>query len=417
VHCELIAVGNELLTGRIVDTDSALIARRLAQIGIRVNRVVSVGDEVEFIQQALAESLVRSRLIFITGGLGPTSDDRTREAVAGLLNRQLVKDKDTLNKIQRLFQKRGTLMPKLAEKQAVIPANALIFENPVGMVPGMALEHQGSLIILLPGVPQELEALLDGAIVGFLKKRFSTEVFHQALIRTFSLVESQIAPKIERCLKDFSDVRVGYYPSVAGLDLIFTGPDQNSLKRCVQTVVRLLGRNVYTLEEKNLAEVVGELLRRQGLTVATAESCTGGLVGDLITGIPGSSDYYLGGVIAYANEVKQNLLGVSSVTLKKYGAVSSQTVGEMLRGVINITSADCAVAISGIAGPGGGTRMKPVGLVYIGTQVRKRIFIQKQLFSGTRELIKERAAWSALNQLRQLLIVPPGLKKIETKRQ
>jgi nicotinamide-nucleotide amidase len=403
VQCELIVVGDELLAGRVVDTNSAELARRLAEIGIRVSRVIRVGDDSDSIRQALAESLVRSRLIFIIGGLGPTSDDQTTAAVAGLLNRQLVLDKKTRYRIQQLFQKRGVPMPKLAERQALVPKGAQLFENPAGMVPGMVINHQGSVIILLPGVPQELKALLAGAVIGYLKERFSTTALHNELIRTAGLIESRIAPKIEKIVKNFPDVQVGYYPSVAGLDLMLSGPDVRGLKMCADRIVRLLGENVVTREEKNLAQVVGELLRRQKLTVATAESCTGGLVGDIITSVAGSSDYYLGGIIAYANELKRNLLGVSAKTLKKYGAVSRQTVAEMLNGVAAATGADCAIAISGIAGPGGGTKTKPVGLVFIGVAAGNRVRIQKHLFTGAREIIKQRAAWTALNQLRILL--------------
>lgn len=405
--CELIVVGDELLEGRAVDINSAIIARRLAQIGIKVNLVVRVGDEPKSIQQALAESLIRSRLIFVVGGLGPTSDDRTLEAVCELLNRRLILNKETREKIQRLFRQRGEMMPKFAERQALIPNGAEVVQNPVGMVPGMILRHQDREIILLPGVPQELKALLDEGIIGYLKKNFSPPRFYQELIRTFGLIESQVAPRVEAKLKAFSGIQVGYYPSVSGLDLFFSGPDKKALKRCADEIVGLFPRQVYAREERNLAEVVGELLRKNRLTVATAESCTGGRVGDFITNISGSSDYYLGGVVAYSNDVKMKILGVRPSTLKRYGAVSSQTVGEMVLGVMKLTGSECGIATSGIAGPTGGSRNKPVGLVYIGTALKDKVQIERYLFTGNRELIKDRSGWTALDQLRRMLTKNP----------
>ncbi|MEO0052814.1 MAG: nicotinamide-nucleotide amidohydrolase family protein, partial [candidate division WOR-3 bacterium] len=224
-----------------------------------------------------------------------------------------------------------------------------------------------------------------------------------ALVRTFGLIESQLAPKLEKNLKKFFRVQIGYYPSVSGLDLVFSGPDEFSVKNCASFAAKLLGDNVYALSDKSLVQIVGELLRKNRLTVATAESCTGGLVGDLITSVPGSSDYFRGGIIAYANDIKVNLLGVSKLTLERYGAVSQETVNEMLKGVIRITGADCAVAVSGIAGPGGGTKSKPVGWVYIGVLAGKKKRVLRCIFSGTRSLIKQRAAWTAIDQLRRIL--------------
>lgn len=404
MECELIVIGDELLRGSVIDTNSAFIARRLAELGISIKRVVRVGDDEKDIRLALAESLIRVRLILITGGLGPTDDDRTLIAVCGLINRPLVTDSAIRNRIQLAFEKRKMKMPRLAEKQAYVPQGATVFPNPIGMVPGMAIEHQGSIIILIPGVPEEVEALFNDGISDYFKNKIVNRPrIYTTLVRTFGLIESQLAPRIEKKLKKFPRVRIGYYPSVSGLDLVFSGPDEFSVKNCANWAVRLLGENVYAIGDKSLAQVVGELLRKNRLTVATAESCTGGLVGDLITSIPGSSDYFLGGIIAYANDIKVNLLGVSKLTLERHGAVSHETVNQMLKGAIRLTGADCAIAISGIAGPCGGTKAKPVGLVYIGVIAGKMRRIQRYMFSGTRGLIKQRAAWTAIDQLRRIL--------------
>lgn len=404
MESELIVIGDELLDGRVVDSNSAFIAQRLVQLGIRVGRVIRVGDDVRAIRQAIAESLIRTGLIIVTGGLGPTADDCTLEAVCGLIERPLVLNRTVMSRMRQFFAKKGSGVPRKAIKQAFVPEGSTIFLNPSGFVPGMVLEHQGRVIILIPGVPEEVKALFSNGIEKYLKERFSARSgTHTVLIRTCGTAEARVASRIERILRRFPAVSVGYYPVICGLDLVFSGQDEDSVKCCADLAAKILGKNVYARDQKNLPEVLGDLLRRQHLTIATAESCTGGLVGDLITSVPGSSDYFLGGIIAYANDIKISLLGVRRETLERFGAVSQQTVREMLIGAVKVTGADCAVAISGIAGPGGGTKTKPVGLVYIGALAGQKKRIQRHLFSGTRSLIKQCAAWSALDQLRRLL--------------
>ncbi len=407
MQAEIVIVGDEILSGRVVDTNSALVARLLSKIGIGVQRVVRVGDDERAIGLAVAAALVSSRLVLVIGGLGPTPDDRTLAAVCRVLDRKIVQHQPTLARIQAVFRQRGMKMPALAARQALVPEGAEVFPNPVGMVPGMVIEHQGSLVVLLPGVPQELEALLQGGLLAYLQKRAGGPVVYQRLVRTFGLVESKIAPRIMRFSGMFPGVAVGFYPRVSGLDILFTGEERTQVERVVKAVVAMLGSAAYAIEDKELAEVVGELLRQKGLTIATAESCTGGLVGDLLTNVPGSSDYYQGGVVAYRNSVKMKLLGVREKTLIRYGAVSRQTVEEMARGVCRLLGTDVGIAVSGIAGPGGATEKKPVGLVYIGVALQGKVQVERYRFSGSRRLVKERSAWTALDLCRRVLA---GLK-------
>ncbi len=399
----IVIVGDEILGGRVVDVNSTTIARALFKIGIGIQRVVWVGDDERAIGLAVAGALVESRLVFVVGGLGPTPDDRTLAAVCRLLNREMVVHQPTLNRIRAIFRRRNMAMPEQAGRQALIPRGADVFLNPVGMVPGMAIEHQGSLIVLLPGVPQELEALLADGLIAYLQKRLKGKVVYQRLVRTFGLVESVIAPRIMRISDRYPGVAVGFYPGVSGVDILFTGEGKAVVERVVGAVVRLLGKAVYATEDKGLAEVLGELLRARGLTIATAESCTGGLIGDLVTNVPGSSDYYQGGVVSYSNSVKMKLLGVRENTLVRYGAVSRQTVQEMVLGVCRLFGTDVGIAVSGIAGPGGGTRKKPVGLVDIGVAVKGKVTVERHNFSGNRRLIKERSAYAALDLCRRVL--------------
>jgi len=401
---EIVIVGDEVVSGQVVDTNSAFIARSLKGIGLETHRVVRVRDDESEIKRAVASALVSSRLVFVCGGLGVTPDDRTLNAVSELLERKLIVHKPSLDRIKTFFERQGYRIQELAKRHALVPAGARVFENPVGMVPGMVVEHQNSTICLLPGVPQELSAILEQGIIPYLKQRFGSERKYSAVLRTFGLIESRSAPRVTGIVREYPGVSVGYYPSVAGLDIILSGEDEAAVNRCADKLTEVFGERVYALKDKGLAEVVGEMLRKAHLTLGTAESCTGGLVGDIITGVKGSSDYYLGGVIAYSNRTKMNVLGVREKTLARYGAVSSQTVKEMAKGVCAVIGTDCGIAVSGIAGPGGGTKEKPVGLVYIGVNFREKLWVEKHLFSGTRRVIKERSAYSALDLLRRVLL-------------
>lgn len=405
MNAEIVIIGDEVLAGRTVDTNSTFLARALGKLGIGVNRVVRVGDSPEAIKRAVAGALVSSRLVFVVGGLGPTPDDRTLPAVCELIERKPVTHPQTEKRIEEFFRMRGQAVPVRARRQALVPEGAEVFPNPVGMVPGMLIEHQGSTLVLLPGVPEEVSALFESGIAAEIEKRFAPgkPVYH-SLLRTFGVIESKIAGRVTARARACPGVSVAFYPAPSGLDLFFSGADERMVKRCADAVAAFLKERVYARTPHSLPEVVGEVLKARGLTLGVAESCTGGLIGHLITGVPGASEYFRGGVVAYSNQVKMRLLGVRERTLKKHGAVSAATVREMAVGVCKLLSSTLGVAVSGIAGPGGGERGKPVGLVYIGAGSENRVYVERHIFSGGRAMVKERAAYAALDLLRRVVL-------------
>ncbi len=400
---ELVVVGDELLSGQVVDTNSAFVSDCLAGLGLTPARVVEVPDDPDAIRQEVGQAVSRSSLVFVLGGMGPTPDDKTLEAVAGLCGRALVEHKETLRRIAAGFRRRGQKMPRLARRQALVPFGAGLFDNPAGMVPGMAIEHEGTVVILLPGVPVELKAIMTRGVEPFLKDRFPLRVPPRVRVRTFGIPEATIAGRTKRILKSFPDARIAFYPRTTGVDLVLHAAGRRKLVGLQQEIVRLLGDAVYEVGERSMAEVLGGLLRRQRLTVATAESCTGGLIGDQITNVPGSSDYFTGGVTAYSNRVKTDVLGVKASTLERYGAVSAPTVRAMANGVCRVLAADVGIAVSGIAGPGGATPGKPVGLAYVAVAFRGRVKAERHRFAGSRRMVKERAATAAMDLCRRVL--------------
>jgi len=443
----IVIVGDEVLSGAVIDTNSATIGRSLADIGLVSQEIVKVGDDEAAIQAALsralnqavcpsrrcgvhrhrrgrsalfpwvtARSFVRWRslapvtplgqtadLVIVAGGMGPTPDDRTLAAVSELLGLRLVVHRPTLSRIQRAFRKRGLRMPALAARQALVPEGAKLITNPIGMVPGMIVTHQGSTIVLLPGVPAEMVAVLKAGVIPYLRKRFRTKPLAMVRLRTVGVPESRIVERTARLFRRHPGLIPAFYPSTSGVDVVVRGGSRSEVARCARELGRILGAAVYAQGDKEIAEVVGEALRSKRLTLATAESCTGGLVGDMLTDVPGSSDYYLGGVVAYANEAKLKMCGVRNQTLRRFGAVSGPTVREMAQGVCRLLGADVGIAVSGIAGPTGATRGKPVGLVFIAVAAGKNVRVERHQFSGNRRMVKERSAMAALNLCRKVL--------------
>jgi len=401
---ELVVVGDELLAGRIADTNSMFVSGRLAVLGLTPSRVVQVGDDGAAIQREVGLAASRSELVLVMGGLGPTPDDRTLEAVAGLVGRDLVERRSLLRKVEARFCGRGMKMPKLARRQALVPTGAKLFSNPVGMVPGMALEFQSSLIVMLPGVPTELRAIVEGGLEEFLRERFRLRPAATARIRTFGLPEATIASRARRLLNEHPAVAPAFYPSTSGVDVVLQSRSRTGLRPVRDSLVRMLGDAVYEVGDWGMEQVLGELLSGRRLVAATAESCTGGRIGDRLTSVPGSSEYFAGGVVVYSNQVKANLLGVRLETLKRHGAVSAQTVREMSRNVRRLFGCDVGIAVSGIAGPGGATRDKPVGLVYVAVTTAGKVRTRRHLFSGSRTMVKERAAMAAMDLCRLVLL-------------
>lgn len=407
---ELIFTGDELLRGDIVNTNQAYLGQRLLQLGIFPQRSLSIADDLPAVAAAITESLNRHpELVVLSGGLGPTEDDLTREAVAAAVNAPLEHHEELLEQIRERFASRGYRMSESNRKQALLPEGA----TPIpiaGTAPGFYLDTGVTLLVALPGVPWELKEMWEGTVEPLLRARLPAGSGHAVRrVQTFGLGESVVAEKLAHLAWRGPDLHIGTRASIDGVTIILRSPDTAdglaALEKAVEQICLLLGERVVAVDGPGLPELVGQLLRARELTVSAAESCTAGLVAKRLTDVPGSSDYFVGGIAAYANRVKEQLLGVSHDLLVDRGAVSEEVAAAMVEGVRRLLGSDCALSTTGIAGPGGGSAEKPVGLVYVGSALGETIKIERLRLFGTREQIRERAALSALDLLRRRLLV------------
>lgn len=407
---EIVTIGDELLSGATLDSNAAFIAQMLEPIGLRVVRKTTVGDRGEVIAEAVAAALDRTGAVITTGGLGPTADDVTKPAVAGVFGRVLEFRDDLWQTLLARWARRGRI-PDTNRTQAEVPGGADVFLNPRGTAPGLAMEDpERGLCIMLPGVPGEMEAILEESIVPYLAGRVRVGAPPlRRLLRTAGIAESAIAERVDDRLGDLP-LDVAYLPQVDGVDIRLTlwsaaesrvGP---SLDEGVRRLREILGEHIYAEGRRDMGQVVGDLLREQGLTVAIAESCTGGLVGKRLTDWPGASDYVWGGAIVYDDRAKVELLGVPEATLRKHGAVSEEAALAMAEGVCRRSGADCGVAVTGIAGPTGGSEEKPVGTVWLAVRVGGADVAKRRHYPGTRDMVRIRAAQGALDLLRRTLL-------------
>ncbi len=403
---ELLSIGDELLLGDIVDTNAAWLSRRLGEIGVRIVRRATVGDDEDAIAEAVRQALDRTGAVVCTGGLGPTEDDLTRQAVARVFGRPLRVDEDSLARIRARFAQLGREMPERNRVQAELPEGATVLPNDWGTAPGFAVEDDaGRFVVVLPGVPREMERIVDAHVIPFLRRRWpegARPLVHR-VIRTTGIAESVLADRIADVADAIRPITVAYLPRVTGVDLRLTSwgalAASDAARRLDEAEAALrerLGGYVYGTDGDDLAAVVGAALRSRGLTLALAESCTGGLIAKRITDIAGSSEYFLGGFVTYSNDSKQQLLGVQATTLAAHGAVSEQTAREMAAGARRVIGADVALGVTGIAGPGGGSAEKPVGTVWIGIAGANAVEARLFRFLGERDEIRERAAQAAL---------------------
>ncbi len=405
---EIISIGNELLNGKTVNTNATYIAQQLYKIGVAISWIQTIGDDAEAIRQALKLALQRADVVLVTGGLGPTHDDITKKTVAEFFNKRLVFREDLLEKVRERFARRGIKMPEINRNQALVPEDVRLMDNPVGTALGMIFEKEGKFTFVMPGVPREMQAMLEDSVIPFLRERCQECRVEVNLFRTTGIPESSIYERIEKDLPDFSSYEIAFLPKFTGVDVrvIRRGrdiTDQEKFERFTRMLYEKIGNFIYTTEDKELEEVVGELLREQQKTISVAESCTGGLVQDKITDVPGSSDYFMGGMVTYSNEAKMKFLGVKDESLRQYGAVSEVVAKEMAAGVRQAVGTDIAVSTTGIAGPTGATPTKPVGLVYVGLASADRVMARKFLFGNDRRINKERAAQAALDLVRRYL--------------
>lgn len=410
-RAEIITIGDEILFGQIVDTNTQWIGTQLTDIGIRPARKTSVGDNRQDILDAFTQASQRVNVVIVTGGLGPTRDDITKHTFCEYFGTELEINQDALALITEFFAKRGRAMTELNIQQAALPKNCTYIPNLWGTAPGMWFEKDGVIYVSLPGVPYEMKSLMEFEILPRLKARFSTHIIQHKSIRTIGIGESFLAEKIsawEDALPPH--IKLAYLPHFGQvrLRLTGTGTDQEVLEKDlaeqVALVMPLIEEHVFGYDSDELETVIGTLLMNSNATVGTAESCTGGYVANQITSIPGSSRYYEGSVVSYSNEVKMNVLGVSRETLEAYGAVSEQTAREMAEGARRVLNTTFAISTTGIAGPDGGTAEKPVGTVWIACATPEETFTQLLTLRNNRKINIELTCSYALNLLRKTIL-------------
>jgi nicotinamide-nucleotide amidase len=406
---EIVTIGDELLLGFTVDTNAAHLARALASIGMHIVRRATVGDDAGAIQRAIAESLERTGAVITTGGLGPTSDDLTKQSIAELFGRGMALDEEHFRWMEERWRKRfDRPLPAANKQQAMLPVGATKLENGHGSAPGVWLEDErGRWVAMLPGVPREMRGMLADALLPRLAARITAGTVVRSLtLRTTGVAESLLADQIDSIDGGPLGVELAYLPSIAGVDLRLTirdVPEPAAIDALAAAAMRLrerAGQWIYGENDDDLAAIVLELCRARGLTIGVGESCTGGLLGGRLTAIPGSSDVVRGGIIAYDNAVKRGLLGVSESSLAAHGAVSEEVVREMAAGARRATGARVGLAITGIAGPSGGTPEKPVGTVWVAADVDGDITTRLHRLWGDRTEIRERAAQWTLDLFR-----------------
>lgn len=411
MRAEIISIGSEILCGKIIDTNANYIIKKLEEINISVKHVSAVCDNEEELISLLREACQRSQIIITTGGLGPTEDDITFQSTARAFDLKLVKYPEAEKHMATILNRARIDMSPSNLKQAYLPEGSICILNDYGTAPAMILEKEGRFIISLPGVPLEMKHLITKEIIPFLCKKFPTVQYKQSkIIKISGLGESTINEKIKDFIYRNKHLNVGIYASPEDIQIQLTSmadtseENINILETATEELKNILGDYVFGFDHQSLEEVVGDMLRESNLTLAVAESCTGGMLGEAITSVSGSSDYFKGGIISYSGEIKERLLGVSREIMIKYGQVSRQVAKAMAQGVQRTCNSDIGISITGIAGPIGGSKKKPVGLVYIALADKQRVIVQEHQLRKDRQTIRLRSTRRALNMLRLYLI-------------
>jgi nicotinamide-nucleotide amidase len=409
---EIITIGDEILIGQIVDTNSAWMAQELNKIGIDVKQISSVSDNRDHILKALDEARSRAGIVLITGGLGPTRDDITKAALCTYFGTELVFNESVYQDVEKIFARFGKTVNAINKQQAEIPSNATPLHNLQGTAPGMWFEDRGTVFVSMPGVPYEMKGIMTQEVLPRLKNKFTLPHILHRTILTQGIGESDLAEKISQWEDSLAPlhIRLAYLPSPNKVRLRMTvsGKERAPLEKLLQQKERelsgLIATYIFGFDDEKLQEIIGQELRKRGEKLGLAESCTGGYISHLITQIAGCSDYYEGSFITYSYEQKESLLGVKRATLEKFGAVSQEVVEEMASGAASRLNVQHAIAVSGIAGPSGGTEDKPVGTVWIGIASNGKLYSKRFLFGHNRERNIEASSEAALNMLRKILI-------------
>ena len=402
---ELVTTGAGLLIGRTVNRHPFVLGDRLGSVGLYLVRDTTVRDDAASIREAIQSALGRVDIVFVTGGLGPTSDDITRDVMADILGRKIVMDQPALDAMTARYQKLGRVVTEQARRQALVLEGAAVLSNPVGMAPGERIDLDGKVVFLLPGPPREFSAILEQHVLPWLRTGVGGAVVAEKLFLLCGVGESDVANRLEKAGFNPPGVEIAYCAAPGRIEVRLTSlaGDVAAVEHAAAVARPLLGDCVFCEERAEMEDVVGRLLRQQKATLATAESCTGGLIGHRITSVSGSSAYYLGGVIAYSNEVKIRELGVDADVLKKHGAVSEEVARQMAVGVRARLGADYGLSVTGVAGPTGGTPDKPVGLVYMAVADKTRSWARRHTWPSERDVVKTWSSQMALDLLRRRL--------------
>lgn len=401
---EIILVGNEILSGRTIDKNAPYMTRFLLDLGQDVSFVSVVGDNPKDMTDVFNKAAARADLIFVTGGLGPTSDDITIATAADAFGRKLVFNESVMKNIEEIFRRRNIFLSESNKQQAYIPEGAEVVPNPVGSAPGVRMKVQTgekeAIFFFMPGVPSEMQAIFSGHIIPFIKKEYSAGIIETCSVNVSGIPESQLYDMIKH-LPGAKD-SFFFYPGYSGIEIKIR-TNENSPKRAPElrsNLEELLGDSIFSYDADLLEDVVSKMLLVKKLKIAVAESCTGGLITHRLTNIPGSSGYLLCGVVSYSNESKSELLDVNPVLIEEKGAVSQEVAGSMAEGVRNVSGADIGISTTGIAGPGGATATKPLGLMYTGISSVWGTEVHKMQFINNRIINKERMSHSVINLLR-----------------
>jgi nicotinamide-nucleotide amidase len=411
MKAEILTIGDELLIGQVVDTNSAWIGQQMNLIGIRIERITSISDNASEIVTNLRDALKRSDVVLVTGGLGPTRDDITKPSLCEFFNTKLVFNPEAYNDIEAFFKRKGLVITELNRQQAFLPESCVSIPNPIGTARGMWFEANERIVVSMPGVPFEMKGMMADYVLPKLAKLAGNQAIVHKTIMTTGIGESFLAARIETWENQLPEnMKLAYLPSpgIVRLRITATGSDFDLLKQAVddevERLIPLASDYIYGYDDEQLEYVIGQLLKQKEASLSTAESCTGGYVSHLITSVPGSSVYFMGSVVSYSNQVKMNQLGVTYSSFVQHGAVSKQVVEQMALGANRLLQTDYAIAISGIAGPDGGTDEKPVGLVWIAIAGPKGVQSQEFMFGDDRDRNIRRAGLAALNMLRKILL-------------
>lgn len=407
----ILCIGDELLIGQTLNTNAQWISQKMNEIGVDVIHHISLSDDKNDIVQSLDTALSTSTVVLLTGGLGPTSDDITKDVLAEYFNAQLVYNEDAFQNIASIYKLRNREITAEAKEMAYVPDNCIVIQNTLGTAPGMLFRKGDKVIVSMPGVPYEMKAMITDTLMPYLQQHFQLPVILHRSILTAGVGETVLAER----LRDFEAtkderVKLAYLPNVGKVRLRLTvkGNDRNQLKKLISeaetVVVNAIEEFIYGYEDDKLEQKIGDLLLDRKWTLGTAESCTGGYIAHLITSVSGSSNYFMGSIVSYSNEVKKEILGVKEETLIQYGAVSEQTVQEMITGALDVLRTDVVIAVSGVAGPSGGTAEKPVGTVCIGVGSKEKTIVKRLSFTNNRERNIQLTGVVSLVMLRKFLL-------------